>query len=183
MFNQESSSGGYWELTNEFQSHIMRRYNTLTLRWHALYYPSAMSFISFRKFMLLKWLSFPLFTLKCQYTVTSALTVSTCTSVPQVLWHSDHDTYPQYYLLTLYLSQSAQQVHGHVFMIFYNTLMLLLANILSTALWSISPHTGFKSHTSHPLIAMWTKKYSAILCLTKTRTHMFPSAAMSVNRN
>jgi len=55
-------------------------------------------FISFRKFMLLKWLSFPLFMLKCQYTVTSALTVSTCLSVPHVLCHSDHDTYPQYHL-------------------------------------------------------------------------------------
>lgn len=82
-----------------FQSHIMRRYNILTLRWHAPYYPSAVSFISFRKFMLLKWLSFPLSVLKYQYTVTSALIASTCMSVPQLLWHFDQDTYPQYYLL------------------------------------------------------------------------------------
>ena len=47
-----------------FQPHVMKRYNILTLRWHDLYYPSAKSFISSRKLMLLKWLSYPLFCVK-----------------------------------------------------------------------------------------------------------------------
>jgi len=169
----------------------MKRYNILTLRWHDLYYPSAKSFISSRKLMLLKWLSYPLFCVKNVSTKLqghSYLLIRQCLKCRDnpIIIHIHNITFLYYiilyyiilyyiilyYILILYLSQSIQQVHCDVYMIFYSVLILPLANILSNALWSMSPHTRFKSRKNRPLIAMWTRKYSAILFDQDKNTHV-----------
>jgi hypothetical protein len=124
-----------------------------------------MSFISSRKFMLLKWLSFPLFHVKNVSTQllvhSSHLLIRQCLKCHDtpIMIHMHNITFLYY----IYISHKAYSKYTVMCSYFYGALMLLLANILSAVLWSMSSHTGFKSHTNHPLFAMWTGKYSAIL--------------------
>lgn len=70
---------------------------------------------------------------------------------------------------------------------FYDALMLLVDNPLKAFCVPkcevLLLHTTVKSHMNHPLLVMWIRKHSETLCLTKTRTHMFTSAATSTNHN